>query len=119
MIELFKQMSVKERWMNILPALLISLVTSFTLFMYAPLTLYFSNKEEFWFDFYDLIPVLGALFGICLGALLVIYTILFLIHKYAYYGGVLVGFIVYISTMIQGNFQTSYIPLIDGDLIDC
>lgn len=118
LLSIFKQMTEKERWLNVLPAIMISLVMSFTLFMYAPLSLYFSNKNEFWFDFVDIIPVLGSLFGICLVSMLALYFILFLIHKYAYYAGVVVGFIVYISTLFQGVFQTSYLPQIDGASVD-
>lgn len=118
MLSFLKDMNKKEKWEYILPAILLSLVTSFTLFIYAPLSLYFSNKNEFWFDFFDIISVLGALFGISSLVFLLLYFVAFFIHKNLYYIVTAIGFIVYISLIIQGNFQTGYIPQIDGASID-
>lgn len=42
----------------------VSMVTSFMLFLYAPLELLFTNMDEFWFDAYILTPVMTVAFVI-------------------------------------------------------
>ena len=36
---------------NIMPGMILSLAISFILFLYAPIELYCTNLDEFWFDF--------------------------------------------------------------------
>lgn len=37
---------------NIKPAVMLSIATCFMFFVYAPIELYLTNKDEFWYDIY-------------------------------------------------------------------
>ena len=58
---------VKESRLRLRSAGLLSVAAGFMLFLYAPLEIYFNNKYEFWFDFYDLIPLCLLMFAVFTG----------------------------------------------------
>ena len=50
---------VKERdKANLYAGIVVFLALCFMLFLYAPIELYAYNQDEFWFDLYDLLPVI-------------------------------------------------------------
>ena len=58
---MFKGKSFKD----FVPVIIISFACSFLVCLYAPLELFFSNRDEFWFDIYVLGPiVLGMFFSL-------------------------------------------------------
>lgn len=48
------------------PALFLSATLCFMLFVFAPMEMYFTNKDELWYDLYILAPVIICLFSISL-----------------------------------------------------
>lgn len=108
----------KRRVKAILPGVILSGAAGFMFFLYAPLELYFSNKNEFWFDFYTLIPVL--LVGFAATAILgsLGFLVLYLIHERLYQTGLVACFIAYIASYIQGNFLVKNLPPLDGTEVD-
>ena len=55
---------VTDRWKVAAPGLLAAFAVCFIFFIYAPLELYVTNQTEFWFDFYDLIPLCLLMFAL-------------------------------------------------------
>lgn len=102
----------------IMPGIILSMAISFLFFLYAPLELYFTNKNEFWFDFYKMIPILLVAFlTVAVFGSLVFY-LLKLISERLYQMGLSVCFIAYIASYIQGNFLVKNLPTLDGSEID-
>lgn len=90
----------------------------FMLFIYAPLELYFYNQREFWFDVYDLLPLLLIMFGVGFVASGVLFLVLFLWTP-RLYRLVLVGSSIgFLCTYIQGNFLVGNLPSMDGSEYD-
>lgn len=96
----------------------LSLAMCFMLFIYAPLEIYCYNKDEFWFDIYFLLPILLVIFLITLVISLLIFFALNLISNKAYKVAVVLGFIAYISSYIQGNYMVGNLPPLDGMKVD-
>lgn len=55
-------LSKEKNYKKILPGIILAAACCFMVLFYAPLELYFNNKNEFWFDFYTMIPVLLTMF---------------------------------------------------------
>lgn len=107
----------RERF-HYVQALVLSLTCSFFLFLYAPFELYFSNKSDFWFDFYSMIGIDLALF---VGCAAFIYLLLFLsnlIHPILYRVIYCAGAICFFCLYIEGNFLAKDLPMLDGRDID-
>lgn len=108
----------KKGMKAIFPGVILSCAAGFMFFLYAPLELYFSNKNEFWFDFYTLIPVLLVGFAaiVILGGLA--FLVLNMIHERLYQAGLVACFIAYLASYIQGNFLVKNLPPLDGTEVD-
>ena len=47
----------KKNIKDFIPAVLVSLAASFMLMVFAPIEIYYSNQDQFWFEIKQLIPV--------------------------------------------------------------
>ena len=54
----------------------LSIVTCFMLFLYAPLELLFLNQDEFWYDAYQLIPIMFFVFVVTCTASITVFVLL-------------------------------------------
>ena len=104
----------KRDW---LPGVLMAAAISFLLFLYAPVDLYCSNIDEFWFDFDVLLRMAAMMFGISLVTLTLLYLLATWIHPYFYRIGLAVGLAVLLITYVQGNFLVGNLPVLDGTSI--
>ena len=104
----------KKDW---LPGVLMAAAISFLLFLYAPVNLYCSNIDEFWFDFDVLLRMAAMMFGIGLVTLTLLYLLAAWIHPYLYRIGLAVGLAVLLITYVQGNFLVGNLPVLDGTSI--
>lgn len=111
-----KAAQTKRKWnfKELIPGGVISLAACFMMFLYAPLELYFTNKDEFWFDMRILGPVLLKIFLVMLVLSIAVLAILWLIHRRVYQVALVVYFVGFICTYIQGNFLVSNLPAMDG-----
>lgn len=101
---------MKELKLRLRSAGLLSVAAGFMLFLYAPLEIYFNNKYEFWFDFYDLIPLCLLMFAVFMGASFLLAFIVSKINTKLYQGFVTVYLIAFLCTYIQGNFMIGNLP---------
>lgn len=110
---------MKRVWIKeMTPAILLSLAAGFMLFVFAPLEIYFSNKYEFWFDFYTLFPVCVLMFLVFWGVCVLLFAILHRVNQKLFYYGIIAGFIGFICTYVQGNYMVGNLPLLDGNPIN-
>ncbi|MBQ1298747.1 hypothetical protein IIY24_02855 [Candidatus Saccharibacteria bacterium] len=109
---------------DLLPALILSLTTSFMFFIFEPISLYANNINDFWFDLYDMLPLLLPAFLI---STLVIFIILlicyfisakFLKKANSYYAILSIFFCVFLITYIQGNFLSGSLPGVNGEVFN-
>lgn len=103
---------------KIMPGIILSMAVGFMFFLYAPLELYFTNKNEFWFDFYKIIPILSVAFLIVSILGCVAFFLLFCIHERLYQVGLVSCFIAFLASYIQGNFLVKHLPPLDGTEVD-
>lgn len=97
---------------------MVSLALCFMLFFYAPLELYFINKNEFWFDINNLLPIVLVTFLVVLLCCVSILVLLYVADQRLYQFGLAVYFIIFICSYIQGNFLVSNLPPLDGTMVD-
>ena len=108
---------------DMLPAFIIGLIISFMMFVYEPIIMFLNNPNDLWFDINTLLPVVGVLFVICLFVVVIIYLLTYFvtkkvirkdkIFKYA----LIVGFVLLITTYIEGNYLAGMLPSLDGSAI--
>lgn len=103
---------------DLIPALFITLSGCFMLCIYAPLDLYFNNKNEFWFNTGILVPQLIRMFCMIAPIVLLVYLLLRLINKKVYYIFLVVSVIAFACSYIQGNFRIKNLPPMDGSAAD-
>ncbi len=113
-------MSIFKKVRELLPdgGLWLSVAACFMLFIYAPLEIYFLNKEEFWFDFSILFPILFVTFIIFLFLSMFVLTCVNVLNKKLYEMIRTVYFVAFICTYIQGNFLVKSLPPLDGTEVD-
>ena len=103
-------------------ALILTFAASFMFFIFEPITLYANNTNDFWFDIYDILPLLLAafvatflvLFLICVEVYIICAKIIEKVNLYYYFIAIL-GCI-FLITYIQGNFLASSLPGLNGTL---
>lgn len=86
----------------------------FMLFLYAPLELYFYNQRDFWFDLYQLIPLLLVIFVAFFLISVAVMCILYFSCPKLYHIALPLATIVFLCTYIQGNFLLGELPIMDG-----
>lgn len=118
MKELFKSKFNKEQKKKYLPGLILSLVASFMICFYAPLELFSTNLDEFLFDSSLLVPVIFKTFIITLLISVIVMMLLYIINEKVYFCGLVVYFVLFLVSYIQGNFMAGKIPVLDGTPVD-
>lgn len=96
----------------------VSIVTSFMLFLYAPLELLFTNMDEFWFDAYILTSVMIVVFVIGSGVSILAFILLYKINERLYRFGLMLYFAGFICLYVQGNILNVGLPPLSGEQID-
>ena len=110
--------SKKIKKQQLPPGIFISLAISFILFIYAPVELYCSNLDEFWFDFGVLMRLALSMFAVSMILMTLGYVILLLIHPVVYRLGLAAGLLLLVCTYVQGNFLITNLPPLDGTNIN-
>ena len=90
----------------------------FTIFFFAPMEIYLSNKGYFFFGGEDVLPFAFLFFITTLAGSAFIFFILYCINKKIYYGFLLLFWSIGIALYIQGNFVVTDYGAMDGSLID-
>ena len=109
---------------DILPAIILALTTSFMFLIFEPISLYANNTNDFWFDLYDMIPLLipqfFLFFFIILIVLLLCYFIATKLFKkiVIYYIVLSIVFCLFLISYIQGNFLSSSLPGVNGEIFN-
>jgi hypothetical protein len=103
---------------DMIPALFITLSGCFMICIYAPLDLYFNNKNEFWFNAQILLPQLIRMMCMIAPAVLAVYMICRLIHRKLYSALLFVTTLMLVCSYIQGNFRIANLPSMDGTPAD-
>ena len=109
---------------KLIPAYILSFVFSFMLFIFEPISMYANNIDDFWFDIYILLkPSLLAfitsflLFSIAFSLLYVLFEKILKL-KSIYNFVIIISFVLFICTYIQGNFLSYNLPKLDGSKIE-
>ena len=108
----------KIRFRELVPGLLIALLGSFMIFLFAPVQQYVRNTDDFIYDIYDLIKMI---FPVWLGAFLIVFALLCLVRVISeklYLRALAVCLWLVFSMYVEGNFLSGYIPALTGKEID-
>lgn len=118
MPDVTKKPTAKDRLKQLSPYWIILFVFCYMLFIYEPLMMYCTNKDDFWFDFGIMAaPAAGIFLIFFFGSAAVFTGLFFLSEKIS--GVVLsVVFSVFIVLYIQGNYLVKALPVLDGSAID-
>lgn len=106
------------------PSWVITFVFCYMLFVYEPLMMYCTNKDDFWFDFgIMIVPTLEIFAIFFVGAAAVFTALYFVCRKFSAevksYRIILAAvFTVFAAFYIQGNYLTAHLPALDGSAID-
>lgn len=102
----------------IIASVMVILFFNFTVFLFAPLELYFTNIDSFVFNIYDFLPYSLVMFTISsvvmTGVYLVLYRFLHRVAVFLFAIGTAIAFAFY----IQGNFLLTNYGQLDGQPID-
>ena len=103
-------------------AFIISFVLSFMLYLYEPLLTYSSNINDFWFDFNLMISNIILYMILIFLFLILVYFLLYLFLRRKnikiYKIILVISFILFLYTYIQGNYLVGSLPQLNGDIID-
>lgn len=106
------------------PCWIITFVFCYMLFIYEPLMMYCTNKDDFWFDFgIMIVPTLKIFALFFAGAAVVLTGLYFLSRKFSkelkpYRISLMIVFVVFAALYIQGNYLAAHLPPLDGSAID-
>ena len=105
---------------KLIPAYILSFVIAYTVFVHEPIILYANNKADLWFDFMSMTKPIILLFLISFIDLLLVFTIIKALSKKDKVYNILlvIAFIVYFASYIQGNYMLKNLPGLDGTKID-
>lgn len=99
-------------------AVILSVATCFMFFLYAPLELYFTNKDEFWYDVWVLFPIMFCVFLLFTAICIIGFSVVYKYVQKLFYAAVLFLFILFVCSYVQGNYFIKYLPVFDGRAID-
>lgn len=108
----------KREKFHIVPALVLAGASGFFLYLYAPFEMYFTNKLDFWFDFYNIIGINLVLAVITAGIVFGLFFLTHLIHPVVYKVLYFAGAVCFFDFYIEGNFLARDLPVLDGREID-
>lgn len=100
------------------PAVLLSVAICFMFFVFSPIETYLTNKNEFWYDIYILVPIMACVFLLFAAVCILGFLALYKLSRKLYRIALLFLFITFICSYIQGNYLIRYLPVIDGNMID-
>lgn len=109
---------------KLIPAYILSFVICFMLFVFEPITMYSSNIDDLWFDFSMMIFPLIKLFLVTFIGLSLFYsTVYFIFSKKLkkpkiYQILLVISFILFIVSYIQGNYLAGNLPVLNGKKIN-
>lgn len=109
---------MKNNIKNLSIAYVLSFAVSFMLFIYEPILMYTNNINDFWFDLITMLKPVLFWGGIVFAAQIIVYTVLYFLYKPAYKGVVIIEFILFVATYIQGNFLAGHLPVLEGSTIN-
>lgn len=124
MADISKKTIVKDTVKQLAPCWIISFALCYMLFVYEPLMMYCTNKDDFWFDFGIMAgPMLCIFLMFFLGSSAVLMGLFFLTRRSSkaaklYKVVLLVVFLVFVLLYIQGNILAGRLPALDGSEID-
>ena len=105
---------------KLIPAYTLSFVISFMLFIYEPITMYANNINDFWFDFRIMFIPMITTFSILFISISIIFTLIYYANKiiseklYVYNIILIIAFIIFFASYIQGNYLIGNLPKLDG-----
>ena len=108
----------------LLPAMVLSLAISFMFLIFEPISLYANNINDFWFDLYDMLPLLISAFILFFLIFFVVLSICYFISvklfkKINIYHVLLsIIFCIFLITYIQGNFLAGSLPGVNGEVFN-
>lgn len=115
MKEFLKKKFGKHKRSVYMPGVWLSFVACFLTTIFAPMELYSTNVAEFSFDAWILIPVLLKMFAISMVISLLVLTICYLISQKFYNVVLILYFIAFVATYIQGTYMAGSLPMLDGN----
>lgn len=124
MTEISKNDNAKDILKQLAPCWIISFALCYMLFIYEPLMMYATNREDFWFDFGIMIAPTLKIFAMLFAASAAVLTGLFFLSKklsknvLPYRITVSVLFAAFLALYIQGVVLVKNLPALDGSEID-
>ncbi len=106
---------MKESLSDIRDGIVLSLAMAFLFGIFAPLELYISNQDTFWFSIYHVFPLfLAVFFGILFLDILLFFVFRF-IGKTPYHDLAFFETACIVCSYVQGNYLVGNLPVINGD----
>lgn len=96
----------------------LSIAICFMFFLYAPVEFYLTNKNEFWYDLWVLLPIMLCVFALFTAVCMAGFYLLYRFKTRLLHMAELFLFIVFVCSYIQGNYLIQYLPVLNGDKID-
>lgn len=124
MVDDSKKAGVKAVLKQLAPCWIIIFVFCYMLFIFEPLMMYATNRDDFWFDFeIMIIPTLKIFALFFFGAAVVFTGLYFLCRNFSrevkpYRAALAVVFAAFLALYVQGNFLGAHLPALDGSEID-
>lgn len=115
---------MKKYLKDMIPAIILSFITGFMLYIYEPILTYSSNIDDIWFDFQLMMPNILLYSAIMIIGLYMLFTIVYLIDKFflkkelIYKIVLILSWLIFMSTYIQGNYLIARLPILDGTTIE-
>ena len=109
---------------KLIPAYILSFVIAFMLLIVEPITMFVTNRNDFRFNFVNLIRPILIVFLLVFIGLSLIYTIIYFINKKfskdlkVFNIIMIISYILFIMFYIQGNYMTGSLPSLDGSKPD-
>ena len=110
-----KKLTIKDKMKkSLFPSAALAIAVSFLLTLYGPLEIYFTNKEDFWFDLYTIIGLDCCMFLIMAAVLFAVLILAGLLHRKVFAVLFTAGTIGYFCLYIEGTFMSRFLPMLDG-----